>query len=217
MGYKFKDAVFGPGFSKLMYRSECIVARLINSNALNIDGSIDYRGPESLTILSRRNLWLYIYYLWQNNNVEPEQVPVLYNMNWKRVGKKQASADNFVKSVTVYLESKQHDIRPKDAKDVFSEFDLIAFINYLIEDYHEELQIPFLTSIIQRIMERAQLSSDYFEQERSEIKQRIAELEEEIEIRKQMNAEPITYAVDSKESGEMKIDPKGRNVLLKVA
>jgi len=141
--------IFGKGFISGLSMTSCAVAKLVNDNVLNMDGTIDRTDVEAYTRLQKRSLWLYIYYLWQQNK---DRVDVFARMS-KTVpgGGSKASAPNFISEVVRHLSNKGHIV--VDNKNPTKE-DLVDFVNLVIEEYNEVVTIPFLEGIYRRVSEK---------------------------------------------------------------
>jgi hypothetical protein len=90
-----------------------------------------------------------------------------------------------------------------------SELDLIMFINYMMEEFSDTIIMPFLASIYKNIIEKAKLNSFALEEENERVKERISELEDELNDRKQNAETPIEYTFEGSEK-PVSINTRGR-------
>ena len=169
--------IFGKGFISGLSMTSCVVAKLVNDNILNMDGTIDRTDIEAYARLQKRSLWLYIYYLWQQNH---DRVDVFARMS-KSVpgGGVKASSSNFVSEVVRHLSVKGHVVvdHSNPAKE-----DLVEFVNLVIEEYSEVVTIPFLEGIYKRVSKKQLEYNSFIMTENRQLDEKVNEMSSKFRI-----------------------------------
>lgn len=120
--------IFGYHFQTSINSAFDIVSRMLFSNKINMDGSIDMKQNASV---SRKELWAYIYYLFYYNSVDiPEFVAM-------KDAKGKANAIGFYTVV-----KKVVDGRVADTIQPITIDGLIFFINSIVHKYGDNLVNP---------------------------------------------------------------------------
>lgn len=128
------QAVFDVGFKTDLEACFCVVSKLLFRNVINIDGSIDM---EQLINVRKRELWAYIYYLYQYNNATIQE---FVNMKNPASGK----ADGQLFHDVVYTDN-DTDPSTKNTKKVGTDIvRLVYFINKTIHTYKKDLVNPVI-------------------------------------------------------------------------
>lgn len=110
--------------------------KLMFDDVLSLDGTIDI---DNIFKAQKRDLWVYVYYLFRNNM----DVPIFKNMMQEKAPIR-ASADNFVNEVKGYLKS-----RGLSSAEHIDKQDIGAFINYILKDF--DIKVPFLNTMLVRL------------------------------------------------------------------
>lgn len=145
--------IFGKGFRSGMKDIDCILMRLLSSDVLNLDGTLDvHELKQSKT--EKKQVWQYAYYLWFHNK---DTIDRFKAMSDDKVPSR-ASAKNFVLQYLIY----KGDITIMDVdKEVnYSKIDirseqLADFVNYLVAvGGASRLIIPFVDSIRTKLLQK---------------------------------------------------------------
>lgn len=129
--------VFDVGFKPDVESCFCTVSRMLFKNVINIDGSIDM---EQLVNVRKKELWAYIYYLYQYNN---GTIPEFINMKNPNNGK----ADGQLFHNVVYDDKEFNTINTnttgikKIGTDIVR---LVYFINKTVHTYKKDLINPVI-------------------------------------------------------------------------
>ena len=132
--------VFDVGFKPDVEASFCTVSKLLFRNVINIDGSIDM---EQMVNVRKRELWSYIYYLYQyNNGTLPEFVAMKNPSTGRADGMLFYQAvygdDSNSNSTGAIANSK---ITRKLGTDIAR---LVYFINKLVHTYKDDMMNPVI-------------------------------------------------------------------------
>lgn len=123
--------VFDVGFKTDVETCFCLVSRMLFKNVINIDGSVDM---EQLVNVRKKELWSYIYYLYQYNN---STIPEFINMKNPISGK----ADGQLFHDVVYDDKELENSNTKIGTDIVR---LVYFINKMIHTYKTDLVNPVI-------------------------------------------------------------------------
>lgn len=217
----FKNStVFGKNFTKRVSNAECVVAKMLNANVLNMNGSLDNRDVEAFKALTKEHLWLYIYYLWFNNY----QIIPLFNRMTTFVqtkknksmelrtpldeGEARACANCFVKEIKAFL--KQHDrlvIDNENGEQITRE-QLIDFLNFLFNENEDVIKVPLLENIYERI-------THIQEEFNKNIEKEIEDVQKDIDEAEIVKNEDDGTDVDDTDDNNVYISDPEKTVLLK--
>jgi hypothetical protein len=198
----FDPRIFGEGFNASIAASYCVVARLVNDDVLNMDGTIDRRIPHNglsrpeFDRVKLKHLWLYIYYLWENNN---NHIDLFRSMNDGLKRETAASADAFIDKVTQFLQANGY-----VAQDPLTKENLADFIDLAITKHNDKIKIPFLEGIYRRVTAQQLKYNDFIEED-------IVRLGNEVETYKRQAMENVPV----KEVDFYSIKNDGEMMLLK--
>lgn len=131
----------------------CVVSRMIFSNVINIDGSIDDIQVVNLTV---GHLWSYVFYLYTYNHTTSQ---VFSRM--KSDGRNRANAGRFL-AVVIQDTSRGYVAEPSDVADVSR---LIYFVNKTIHESNTALINPII-DYMQRLLSRKLDDSTYLHEMR---------------------------------------------------
>lgn len=131
--------VFDVGFKPDVEACFCVVSKLLFRNVINIDGSIDM---QQLVNVRKRELWSYIYYLYQYNNGTLPEFVAMKNPSTGR-------ADGMLFYQVVYVDgnsnsnsnSKNVKVSKKLGTDIAR---LVYFINTLVHKYKDDMINPVI-------------------------------------------------------------------------
>lgn len=123
--------VFDVGFKPDVETAFCSVSKMLFRNVINVDGSIDM---EQLMNLRKRELWYYIYYLYQYNN---GTLPEFISMKNPKTGK----ADGLLFYQVVYSDALHQNGTKNYRNDIGR---LVYFINYIVHTYKTDLVNPII-------------------------------------------------------------------------
>jgi hypothetical protein len=138
--------VFDVGFKPDVEASFCIVAKMLFRNVINIDGSVDM---EQLVNVKKKELWAYIYYLYQyNNSTIPEFIKMKNPLSGRADG--QAFHD------TVYIEKEFNstNFHKTVGTDIVR---LVYFINKMVHTYKNDLINPVI-DYLKQLMKKEMLT-----------------------------------------------------------
>lgn len=145
--------VFDVGFKPDVEACFCIVSRMLFKNVINVDGSIDM---EQLVNVRKKELWAYIYYLYQYNN---STIPEFVRMKNPSSGK----ADGQLFHDTVYDDkdfknSNSANSNTNVPKTVGTDIvRLVYFINKMIHTYKSDLVNPVI-DYLKQLMKKEMLT-----------------------------------------------------------
>lgn len=144
-------------FYRTVTYTDCIIIRMITDNQLNLDGSLN-----DVTNITTKQLWSYIYYIWQQNHEKDGLI--FYEMTSRTQNSIKPSASLFIDKIIEYLKGKNHrssENFPTINKEKFLiKEDLIAFLKFMYEDEQwKDIEIPVLTNLYERIIERVENES----------------------------------------------------------
>lgn len=140
----FNDDQFSSFYSSLGSIEYSIIKMYVN-NRINTDGSLILENSNNL---DKKDLWLYVYYLWQHN----KHIDVFELMTHKN----KASASLFIKVIRSTLDNNLQNSSIVD--DLYNDYDLIIdktdLINFiiLIFEKYKNIKIPIIESIMDRII-----------------------------------------------------------------
>ena len=139
-------AVFDKKFKPDIEQCFAVVAKMLFSKRINIDGSIDI---DNLINTRRYELWSYIYFLYYYNNTSIDEFSSMKNT---RGGLGGASAENFYATVKAVVSNHYvNALSPEKPKaSEYLPFDpqtLAYFINYLVHKYDDSLKNPVIDFI----------------------------------------------------------------------
>jgi hypothetical protein len=127
--------VFDVGFKTDVEASFCNVSKMLFKNVINIDGSIDM---EQLVNVRKRDLWAYIYYLYQYNN---GTIPEFVKMKNLKTGKADGQLFHDVvfdeTNINTNVKSKKNNIGTDIVK-------ILYFINKVVHTYKKDLINPVI-------------------------------------------------------------------------
>jgi hypothetical protein len=127
--------VFDVGFKTDVEASFCNVSKMLFKNVINIDGSIDM---EQLVNVRKRDLWAYIYYLYQYNN---GTIPEFVKMKNLKTGKADGQLFHDVvfdeTNINTNVKSKKNNIGTDIVK-------ILYFINRVVHTYKKDLINPVI-------------------------------------------------------------------------
>ncbi len=136
--------VFDLGFKPDVETCFCAVSKLLFRNVINVDGSIDM---EQLVNVKKRELWSYIYYLYQYNNAT---IPEFIAMKNPSTGR----ADGMLFYQAVYVDanananpnsntnaSNNSKVAKKLGTDIVR---IVYFINTMVHTYKDDLVNPVI-------------------------------------------------------------------------
>lgn len=139
--------VFDVGFKPDVESCFCSVSRLLFRNVINIDGSIDM---EQLVNVRKKELWAYIYYLYQYNN---GTITEFINMKNSVSGK----ADGQLFHDVVY-DDKEFNVNDKNVKKIGTDIvRLVYFINKVVHTYKTDLINPVI-DYLNKLMKKEMLT-----------------------------------------------------------
>lgn len=145
--------VFDVGFKPDIESCFCMVSRMLFKNVINIDGSIDM---EQLVNVRKKELWAYIYYLYQYNN---STIPEFVRMKNQTSGK----ADGQLFHDTVYDDkdfknSNSTNTNTNVLKTIGTDIvRLVYFINKMIHTYKSDLVNPVI-DYLKQLMKKEMLT-----------------------------------------------------------
>lgn len=125
------QAVFDVGFKTDLESCFCTVSKMLFKNIINIDGSIDM---EQLVNTRKKELWAYIYYLYQYNNATIKE---FNDMKHPSSGK----ADGQLFHNVVYSDDDTNSAPQRIGTDIVR---LVYFINKTIHTYKQDLVNPVI-------------------------------------------------------------------------
>lgn len=139
--------VFDVGFKPDVETCFCSVSRMLFKNVINIDGSIDM---EQLINVRKKELWSYIYYLYQyNNGTIPEFIKMKNQVSGKANG--QSFHD-------VVYDNKEFENSNVDSKIVGTDIvRLVYFINKMVHTYKSDLVNPVI-DYLKQLMKKEMLT-----------------------------------------------------------
>lgn len=140
--------VFDIGFKPDIETCFCTVSRMLFKNVINIDGSIDM---EQLVNVRKKELWAYIYYLYQYNNAT---ITEFINMKNPSSGK----ADGQLFHNVVYNDTDFNVNSNKNTKQIGTDIvRLVYFINKIIHAYKSDLINPVI-DYLNKLMKKEMLT-----------------------------------------------------------
>jgi hypothetical protein len=143
--------VFDVGFKPDVETCFCNVSRMLFKNVINIDGSIDM---EQLVNVRKKELWAYIYYLYQYNN---STIPEFIRMKNPVSGK----ADGQLFHDTVYDDKdfkNSNTNTSTNTKTIGTDIvRLVYFINKMIHTYKTDLVNPVI-DYLKQLMKKEMLT-----------------------------------------------------------
>lgn len=126
--------VFDVGFKPDVESCFCTVSRMLFKNVINIDGSIDM---EQLVNVRKKELWAYIYYLYQYNNGTIQEFMNMKNPN-------NGKADGQLFHDVVY-DDKDFNTNVTSVKKIGTDIGrLVYFINKTVHTYKKDLINPVI-------------------------------------------------------------------------
>lgn len=133
--------VFDVGFKPDVEACFCAVSKLLFRNVINIDGSIDM---QQLVNVRKRELWSYIYYLYQYNNGTLPEFVAMKNPSTGR-------ADGMLFYQVVYVDGNSNSNGNSNSKNVkvSKKLDtdiarLVYFINTVVHKYKDDMINPVI-------------------------------------------------------------------------
>jgi hypothetical protein len=132
--------VFDVGFKPDVEASFCTVSKLLFRNVINIDGSIDM---EQMVNVRKRELWSYIYYLYQYNNGTLPEFVAMKNPSTGR-------ADGMLFYQAVYGDDSNSNSNGASANSKITRklgtdiARLVYFINKLVHTYKDDMMNPVI-------------------------------------------------------------------------
>jgi hypothetical protein len=146
ISFERKD-IFGKNFSKLKGQDHCIVTNLMKY--LTLDGKVKSTNTSNI---DKRELWLYIYYLWRHNPNHAILSKMTEFNKTSQVG--HANAKLFISTVNNFLMTDLGlTIAPED---VPSKEQLILFVNSVLDktrQLDDPISIPIFDTISQYVIE----------------------------------------------------------------
>ncbi len=140
--------VFDIGFKPDIETCFCTVSKMLFKSVINIDGSIDM---EQLVNVRKRELWAYIYYLYQYNN---GTITEFINMKNPRSGK----ADGQLFHNVVYDDKDFNVNSNKNTKNIGTDIvRLVYFINKMVHTYKSDLINPVI-DYLNKLMKKEMLT-----------------------------------------------------------
>lgn len=137
--------VFDVGFKPDIENCFCLVSKMLFKNVINIDGSVDM---EQLVNVRKKELWAYIYYLYQYNNAT-----ILEFINMKNPSSGKADGQLFYN--VVYDDS---DLYVNTSKKVNTDIvRLVYFINKVVHTYKSDLINPVI-DYLNKLMKKEMLT-----------------------------------------------------------
>lgn len=130
--------VFDVGFKPDVEACFCAVSKLLFRNVINVDGSIDM---EQMVNVKKRELWSYIYYLYQyNNGTLPEFIAM------KNPSTGRADGMRFYQIVyTDDANTNASNSTPKTPKKLGTDVArLVYFINKVVHTYKDDMINPII-------------------------------------------------------------------------
>lgn len=145
------NAIFEKFYRTATY-ADCIIIRMVTDNQLNLDGSLN-----DVTNITSKQLWLYIYYIWQHNH--EKEGYIFYDMTSRTTNSVKPSAALFVEKIVEFLKERNHrsseNFPTVNKNAILVKEDLVAFLKFLYEeDIWKDIQIPALTNLYERVIER---------------------------------------------------------------
>lgn len=140
--------VFGTGFKTDVEVCFCIVSKLLFRNVINIDGSIDM---EQLVNVQKKEIWSYIYYMYQYNNATiPEFIKMKNPTTGKADGQQfynvvfdDIDISNETNGNIVVNKNSNTNINSKKIRNVGTDIvRLVYFINKMVHTYKSDLINP---------------------------------------------------------------------------
>jgi hypothetical protein len=126
--------VFDTGFKPDVESCFCTVSRMLFKNVINIDGSVDM---EQLVNVRKKELWAYIYYLYQYNNGTIEEFMSMKNPV-------SGKADGQLFHDVVY-DDKDFNTNATSVKKIGTDIlRLVYFINKTVHTYKKDLINPII-------------------------------------------------------------------------
>lgn len=196
----FNDkSIFGKGFNRNIANTMCVVAKMVNDNVLNMDGTIDRRDHIAYQNVLKRDMWLYVYYLWQHNR----HLEVFDKMTLKQNNDiPKGSAKGFIFGIIGYMQSKGYSII--DHPEILTKDNVADFIDQVIIEYSDKIEIPFLKNIYRRVYEKQDEYNRMLEQENQELDRKIQELKDQGPV---VNETDI-YVMDENSNHIVMLKPK---------
>lgn len=141
--------VFDVGFKPDVENCFCTVSRMLFKNVINIDGSIDM---EQLVNVRKKDLWAYIYYLYQYNS---SNIPEFIKMKNPVSGK----ADGQLFHDTVYDDKEfKNSNANTGVRTIGTDIvRLVYFINKMIHTYKTDLVNPVI-DYLRQLMKKEMLT-----------------------------------------------------------
>lgn len=144
--------VFDVGFKPDVETCFCTVSKMLFKNVINVDGSIDM---EQLVNVRKKELWAYIYYLYQYNNAT---IPEFVRMKNPSSGK----ADGQLFHDTVYdnkeFKNSNGNSNTNVPKTIGTDIvRLVYFINKMIHTYKTDLINPVI-DYLKQLMKKEMLT-----------------------------------------------------------
>jgi len=159
-GISFKnDLIFGKGFSRAA-KDGSVVTKMLSNGTLLFNGAID---KNQLSILDKKTVWLYLRYIWKCNKNNPAFDNTFYGMTSSDFTD-AASALGFVRNViafegTMDINSADTNALVKAASELRIET-LIDYVNDIVNQHKEYIEIPILQNVIQLVMDKLLSNSD---------------------------------------------------------
>ena len=148
----FSDEIFH-GFYKNVHKANCIIIDMLEDDILDLDGNINI---ETIVNVPIDVLWIYIYYLWKNNN------HVETSIFHKMTSGGKASAPLFVEAILDYLKKKGSIDELDYYKNQNIRAVLVNFLSEIIEDKNEweNVEIPILNSIYSKVIAKLNMGAE---------------------------------------------------------
>lgn len=143
----FNDDIF-KGFYKKRDRVHCIIINMLEDDIIDLDGNINI---DKITTVEVDDLWIYIYYLWKNNNTI--ETSIFYKMTMPNGN---ASASLFINGILDYLKGKGVTRELVYYNNNNIKALLINFLSEIIDDKDiwVTINIPILSSIYTKVIKK---------------------------------------------------------------
>lgn len=148
--------IFGTNFTRSANNEGCVIAKLLKDGVLNPDGTIDVTQLDPEVGIEKKNLWLYIRYLWSVNH-ENTDVKILSEIS-SQEAPGTTNAKEFVQRVFNFARrynnvGTQREVTVEDAV-ALNWRDLVEFINHVVEINIDTIKVPVLESIINVVLKK---------------------------------------------------------------
>lgn len=174
---------FGKAFNHHKSNYECTLMKMVFHDLMSLDGKINESAVDDKR--DRRDLWIYIYYLWRKNSDKP--VFNLMNLVIHEAKEKLlpvASAMHFVETVNGFLIEKLK-LPQYPLTKMIDSYHLAIFINRVITEY-PDLSIPYREVLLRKLKEAVAQNNEQLRQAIEEADVMIAEAKNKMQPSSQL-------------------------------